>query len=214
MDKYNIEERKKYYQENREFYKEAKRSHTELFADKFNEIATGINELKIKTNANTKPIELIDVDQALEEYADACVNMYKYNPTNASEEVNGINIHEYLEAIRYNDYESAVFLAIKDGNIVDSITVTGGPCQLNVQLYSPETIEFAKKHSDCKLFTVHNHPRAIAAVANGNDYNAILDIQEDWNKEFPAPEIIDWGVVTQCDYYSFKQCGNNNLIRN
>lgn len=122
---------------------------------------------------------------------------------NCKETINDIDLHEILESIRYNDYESLVHLFIKNGEIIEISIKKGLASRTNTSTQTEiEMIEKAKL-LNCDLYTVHNHPFGLRALPSSRDF-------ESWNKlnkiakEYGV-NYIDGGVVSKLDYYSYRQ---------
>lgn len=124
-----------------------------------------------------------------------------------SEKINEIDLKETLAKIRKQEIEHLIVLLIKDGEIVKEYEYQGRPG--SVPIKDEQFKEMAKeaKRLNANIYDVHNHPFRIVANASHGDKN-VIDKRFRPICEKYGVKILDWGVVTECDYYSAKEKEN------
>lgn len=123
------------------------------------------------------------------------------------EEINGINLSEVLKEIRHDHYkEHSIYLFIKNKNVLDKITINDGNAT-HVKISSKTRNRIIKKAQklNADIYHVHNHPSSFVAYPSDTDEETRKIMSEDLESE--GIKLLDWAVVTEWDYYSYKQKG-------
>lgn len=123
----------------------------------------------------------------------------------SKEKVNSVDISKELDEIRYNHKtEKAMYLFIKDGTIVDKYFVNGN--RTSVMALSREIVLFLINNAstlDADIYHVHNHPNSFSAMPSDDDKRIGQSLKKILGTF--GIELLDWGVVTEWDYYSNNQ---------
>lgn len=127
-----------------------------------------------------------------------------YDSHKHKESVDGINIDKYLNIIRDEKYEYLMILFIKD-NIVGEMLLVKGTNQICcVNEEERNLIINTAKRDNYSLYIVHNHPyEFFNASPSGGDLEYIN------NRFSKFVNVVDWGVVTKYDYFSWNQTSEN-----
>lgn len=119
-----------------------------------------------------------------------------------------IDLTPYTESIVHNDYETMIFLYIKNNKVIDEQRFVGE--SYNVLLIEKDYEKICKKAKELNadIYCVHNHPLTIAAIPSGKegesgDYNEALKLEKVCDRY--NVKLLDWGVATECDYFSYNQ---------
>lgn len=129
---------------------------------------------------------------------------YKYcgEMANDDESINRINLHDYLESIRHNDYETFVFLFIRDGKIVHKEEIKGVSTHVGTLEDIERMVKIATKlHAE--IFDFHNHPIRLNAYQSKGDIQFAKEsrkIADKYNVKY-----IGHGVVTNFDFCKKKE---------
>lgn len=129
----------------------------------------------------------------------------KLDYAGCNEIVDTIFLKETLDSIRYNEYESQIFLLINNKKIIKTYLITGKEQQVAVREDVLKTILNEAIEQKCDIYNVHNHPWHL--VANPSEADIIA---KDKYKELAKENdimLIDFAIVTQFDYYSAKEKG-------
>lgn len=121
------------------------------------------------------------------------------------EVVDGIDVSKELDAIRYNHTnEVSIYLFIKDNVIVDKYFVNGKRTTVNLAT-NMEILNIVNNahRLEASVYHVHNHPNNFSAIPSEGDKKANDTLAKALN--IFGSELLDWGVVTEWDYYSYKQ---------
>lgn len=122
------------------------------------------------------------------------------------EEINGIDLSEYLKEIRYDHYkEHMMFLFIRRGKIVDKVIINGISNVIRITPYMKRKMIKRAKELKANLYQVHNHPSTFTAYSSDVDEETRKIMNDTLKTE--GIKLLDWGVVTEWDYYSYKQKG-------
>lgn len=188
----NIEERKKYYECCKEELLEAQRKTAPFIVKSTNDLIDEAKKLE-KYGIEIKT-EKIDIDMVMKDFEKTIDSLYLDEEYHHDHIVLGVDISPVLDEIKNKDVETPTIIAIKDGVIVETKYLTSyapGECSFKVE----ECETFRKKHLDCKLFALHNHPIMISAKpSDPSDYRAMEKLRKNCN-------IIGFGVVTKFDFY-------------
>lgn len=196
----NIEERKKYYEENLDFHKknlkEFAEYHVELMK-KFNTMFEDCNKA-LPDMAQIEPMPIPSVEETYNYALEGLLKEYEYEEIQAQEVIDEIELKPYLDQIRNLDYENMMTLAIKDNKIID-YGIDKGDIALGCNTKGHEYKRIIETYKDgVKICLIHNHPRTVSAIPSPGDALSFKD----------TPNLYDWGVVTPFDYYSHKQNGD------
>lgn len=133
--------------------------------------------------------------------------------SNCKEKVNEIDLLAVLNTIRFNDYETLIVLYVKDNEILDEQSYTGH--EYNVPFGDDEYEEIAKNANElqCDIYVVHNHPLELVAEPSGLPNRYIDHLHGDYRQadnlrkvcDQHNVKLLDWGVVSECDYFSYEQ---------
>lgn len=131
--------------------------------------------------------------------------------SDCKEEVGGVDISDYLKEIRFNhEREILMFLFIKDGKVIDKYLIDGiDSTQIKISPKNYADILNKARELEAGVFDVHNHPRRFSARPSENDFKSIIKIRMLFEKY--EVNLLDWGVVTEWDYYSNKQKENTSI---
>lgn len=123
---------------------------------------------------------------------------------NCDEKVDGIDISKYLDLIRYNhEKELDLYLFIKDSEIIDKYFVEGDIRHVNTNKEHRKAIYTLARKYEADIYNVHNHPLSFVAFPSILDFKARSIFSNE--AKINGFNCIDWGVVTEWDYYSNKQ---------
>lgn len=129
------------------------------------------------------------------------------------ETIGKLNLKPYLKRIRNNDYETLIYLLIKNNKVIREYSYAGN--SQRVTAGKNEVRRIIKEARDLKasLYDVHNHPMCIAAIPScaydPKTKKPLADIGVRYrNGKLCAKygvKYLDSCVVTQFDYYSARQ---------
>lgn len=211
MNIFDLEDRKQYYEQNRNKYLELIRSEEYIEEAKFNyELKQLNNEIHDKSTDLT-------FEQYFKEQTDFLIKEYDENyliaPANCREEIYNIDLTIILSLIRENNYESALYLFISDNQKIKKIyQIIGTTNHISTPIKQLENLVKEAKDNDCNIYTVHNHPDMIAALPSGmetkgevllthrGDFGARVALKQLCDKY--EIHLLDDAVVTPYDYYS------------
>lgn len=128
--------------------------------------------------------------------------------SNCEKKVCGVDLTPYIESIIHNDFETMIFLYIKNNKAIDEQRFVGKSYNVLLTEEDYEKICNKAKELNTDIYCVHNHPLTIAAIPSGKeekygDYNEALKLEKVCDKY--NVKLLDWGVATECDYYSHNQ---------
>ncbi len=202
----NLEEKKKWLEDNEElvdnWVKNYLAEESEIL-DNLNEEARKLNRIahEIAERSGEDPLpDIKEISRSTEETVKQ--NIYKNiseEYINSPEVVQGINISQYLERIRYDfKKENFLVLYIKNKEIVDEDIFTDNKKSIvNISVYIPAIIEKAKQ-LEADVFDIHNHTFMFSATESKADQNAWKKFEEFAKKE--GVNVIGHAVVTREDY--------------
>lgn len=139
------------------------------------------------------------------------------NYSDCKEEIDGVDLKPYLELIRKQPVEHRMFLSIKDHKVIEQKIFKGTQASVNSDPKEMEDFLKRVKQNGAGFYEVHNHPFTIAAIPSsykigedlegntiiGGDMKTTQNMIGYCNQE--GINFLDDGVVTEFDYYSYKQ---------
>lgn len=118
------------------------------------------------------------------------------------EKVSEIILTELLETIRFDHKkENGIVLYIKKGKVIEKDFFKGG---INTVDIPSEVITEKAKKLKSSVYVVHNHPCNFSARPTKNDI-LLSSVKLKTALKEANVELLDWGVVTEWDYFSAKQ---------
>ncbi len=202
----NLEEKKKWLEDNEElvdnWVKNYLAEESEIL-DKLNEEARNLNRIahEIAERSGEDPLpDIKEISKSTEETVKQ--NIYKNiseEYINSPEVVQGINISQYLDKIRY-DFKKENFLVLYINNkeiVGEDIFTDNKKSIVNISEYIPTIIEKAKQ-LEADVFDIHNHTFMFSATESKADQNAWKKFEEFAKKE--GINVIGHAVVTREDY--------------
>ena len=202
----NIEERKNILKKNESLIKQGHKETAHYLAENIrnlNRQLTEMNKLSSELGLRTKidvPIDEPDEVRMFEEAFEDAMNNYKYELYNHNMTVDGVDISKKLSMIRYCNCEISMILAIGKNSILD-YAVAEGDAVFTCAPMGKEIETLINKYKDdpdVLLYEVHNHPYLVSAKPSELDVKHCQSDTTKWN-------LVDWGVVTEYDYYSHNQ---------
>lgn len=145
-----------------------------------------------------------------------------------------IIISSYLSMIKQKSIESVLILAIKE-DVLDYYCFSSDESSISAESYflknadNVSAIDFINKwHNEgAHICNYHNHPLRIAAIPSNEDIKSLCRNQDNSHKITGWDSCVekyginvpkgfrydDWGVVTEFDFFSYKQfIENGNCI--
>lgn len=120
------------------------------------------------------------------------------------EKVGKIDIKKYLESIRYDMYkENLIILYIKNNKIISEDFIEGKIDRVHPTKKQWSIVFVQAVNLNANVYIVHNHPFDFSARPSKADIKLGRNLKRSLNKI--NRDLLDWGVVTKCDYYSNKQ---------
>lgn len=218
-----LNEKKKYVLSHKKDFKEHEKHTADEWNKSFKNIDNEINRIYKELNkiekesgkpttkklskAKTELLKPVKVDDKY------LKQIYKNRSVCHKETVNGLDLRPYLEKIRRRKKEYELVLFIKNKRVVKELLLTSNNYSfVNVYKYMPKVISEAKKRK-AQLYIVHNHPLVISAAPSLQDIKSFIVSTKKYKKE--GIKILDFGVVTFDDYYSYKQQRRitNNILK-
>jgi DNA repair protein RadC len=203
----NLEEKKKWLEDNKELvdnWIENYIAEESEILDKLNEEARKLNRIahEIAKKLGKDPLpDIKEISKSTEETVKE--NMIYKNIDeeyiNSPEVVQGINISQYLDKIRYDfKKENFLVLYIKNKKIIDEDIFTDNKkSMVNISEYILTIIEKAKQ-LEADVFDIHNHTFLFSASESKADQDAWKKIEKLAKEE--GINVIGHSVVTREDY--------------
>lgn len=114
-----------------------------------------------------------------------------------------IDLKDYLNLIRHDQrIENDLFLYIKNGKVIDKDVFAGEYGYIEFGKTEDDVVNKAVR-LNADVYNVHNHPTDFAAYPSVGDKKCAEHLNKRLIKQ--GLKLLDWGVVTMCDYYSDKE---------
>lgn len=124
---------------------------------------------------------------------------------NCKEKVGNIELKDYLDLIRDEPFENIIYLFIKNGEVIDKKQFKGLRCEIPFIKGRDEEIISHAKELGADIYVIHNHPFEYYANPSKPDFHSGKELKRECKKN--GIDLLDWGVVSNNDYYSYKQKG-------
>ena len=123
---------------------------------------------------------------------------------------NSYDLHNTLESIRHDSIENVVCLAFSEHGVIEICRISGDQYSSTIPV---QELICKTGLLKCSFYVVHNHPFVYKASPSRMDCKAIEELIAgtiECKKIGIKVEMLDFGIVTDFDYWSTMQTINNS----